>query len=251
MSEIKPLFSIITSTFNAGRFLENSILSVSSQTYKNYEYIIIDGASTDDTLELIKTYNSEITYWSSEKDNGIYEAWNKGIRQAKGDWILFIGADDQLLPDALETYANFINRHISESYDYVSSKVERIRLDGTLEGIVGKSWKWNEFQHRMTTAHPGSIHSKYFFQKFGYYSTEYKIVADYELLLRARNTLMAGFIDKVTVSMYTGSRFGDYEAIAECLKMQKDSKIKNFFSYNLHFININLRYFIKELLKRI
>ncbi len=92
----KPLVSIITVVFNGKNHFEETIQSIVNQTYKNLEYIVIDGGSTDGTLDIIYQYDTKIDYWLSEKDGGIYDAMNKGITQARGDWIIFIGADDRL-----------------------------------------------------------------------------------------------------------------------------------------------------------
>jgi len=90
----KPLISIVTIVFNNEEHLENTILSIISQTYDNVEYIIIDGGSTDGTLDIIKKYEAQIDYWVSEKDEGIYDAMNKGTNFSSGDWLNFMNAGD-------------------------------------------------------------------------------------------------------------------------------------------------------------
>ena len=91
-----PRISIITVVYNGASTLEQTILSVLKQTYSRIEYIIIDGGSKDGTVDIIKKYQDRIAYWVSEPDEGIYDAMNKGIRHASGDWIYFLGADDIL-----------------------------------------------------------------------------------------------------------------------------------------------------------
>jgi glycosyltransferase involved in cell wall biosynthesis len=98
----EPLVSIITVVFNGERYLEETIKSVINQTYKNIEYIIIDGGSTDNTLNIIKKYEDKIDYWISEKDKGIYDAINKGIKLSRGELIGIINADDYYEIDVLE-----------------------------------------------------------------------------------------------------------------------------------------------------
>src|SRR6185369_14725253 len=98
----KPLVSIITVAYNAYPFIEKTIQSVLSQTYSPIEYIIIDGGSTDYTVDIIKGYSNRIAYWSSEKDNGISEAFNKGLSKATGDIIGIINADDWYENDTVE-----------------------------------------------------------------------------------------------------------------------------------------------------
>ena len=98
-----PLVSIITVVFNGERFIEKTINSVISQTYKNIEYIIIDGGSTDKTLDIIRQYEDRIDYWISEPDNGIYNAMNKGIKLSRGKLIGLINSDDWYMENAVET----------------------------------------------------------------------------------------------------------------------------------------------------
>ena len=94
--------SIITPTFNSEKFLEETLKSIQSQTYKNYELIIIDGKSTDKTLKIINKYKNIINYCISEKDKGIYDAFNKGMSVASGKYILVVNSDDKLMKNALQ-----------------------------------------------------------------------------------------------------------------------------------------------------
>ena len=101
----KPLISVITVVLNGEKYLEESILSVIKQTYENVELIIIDGGSTDKTLNIIRKYENSIDFWISEQDSGIYNAMNKGIKLSTGDFIGFVGSDDYLYLDTLEKLA--------------------------------------------------------------------------------------------------------------------------------------------------
>jgi len=96
-----PVISIIQPTFNNGLALEKSIKSIINQSYNGIEYNIIDGGSNKATLDIISKYDSNISYWISEPDNGIYDALNKGIKKAKGDWLYFIGGDDYLYNESI------------------------------------------------------------------------------------------------------------------------------------------------------
>lgn len=100
-----PIFSIITVVRNADTLLENTIQSVVQQPFLRKEYIVIDGLSTDNSLQIIQRYEKQL-YWQSEKDNGIYDAMNKGLQKARGEWILFLNAGDTLQPDILTTIFN-------------------------------------------------------------------------------------------------------------------------------------------------
>ena len=94
--QLQPTFSIITITYNAVRLVEQTLLNVLSQSYPNIEYIVIDGGSTDGTVDIIRRYESGLAYWVSEPDKGIYDAMNKGLQKATGDYVWFINAGDSL-----------------------------------------------------------------------------------------------------------------------------------------------------------
>ncbi|NLW75394.1 MAG: glycosyltransferase [Methanomicrobiales archaeon] len=110
MTDTLPLVSIITPSFNKGPFIEETILSIRNQTYQNIEHIVIDGGSTDETISILQKYDNNLN-WISEPDNGQSDAINKGWRQAKGDIIAYLNADDTYLPDAIETVVHFFLTH--------------------------------------------------------------------------------------------------------------------------------------------
>nr|WP_071779299.1 glycosyltransferase family 2 protein [Sulfurimonas hongkongensis] len=122
----RPLVSIITVVYNGEEHLEETILSIINQTYEHVEYIIIDGGSTDGTLKIIKKYEDAIDYWVSKKDSGIYDAMNKGIERASGEWINFINAGDRLI---------FLDLHSLNSLDttnscyYYNEEQQKIKRD--------------------------------------------------------------------------------------------------------------------------
>ena len=114
----KPLISIITVVFNGEKYLEETIQSVINQTYSNVEYIIIDGGSTDGTLDIIKKYEKKIDYWVSEKDKGIYDAMNKGIDVASGEWINFMNASDIFYNSDVLKYT--FNKKLKDNYAVIA-----------------------------------------------------------------------------------------------------------------------------------
>lgn len=173
----KPLVSIITVVLNNKKFLEKSILSVLNQNYKNIELIIIDGGSTDGTLDIVKKYKSKINFLISEKDNGLYDAMNKGIKNSKGSIIGILNSDDIYYSNAISTAVNyFIN---NKNIDFLFGGVIKHKL---LHGY--KPWKiyWSFGFY--------SAHSIGFFitrkaqMKVGYYNTKYKYSSDYDLFYR-------------------------------------------------------------------
>ena len=196
--------TIITASFNSEKYLEDSIKSVISQTGSDDEYIIIDGGSNDSTIDIIRKFDNSITYWVSEKDEGIYDAWNKGLKVATGDWVMFIGSDDFLKPNALKLYKEFISKHVSKECMYVSSKNEIIDENKKIIRIYGWPWSWKIFKRRNNISHPGSLHSCKLFKKYGVYDKKYKIAGDYELLLRPKENLNAMFLNEITIQVTHG-----------------------------------------------
>lgn len=118
--------SIVTPSFNSVRFIEETILSVLNQSYDNVEYIIIDGGSTDGTVDIIRKYADRLTYWVSEPDGGMYDAVNKGFARATGDIFAWINADDTYLPGAFGTVADFFQRN--PEVDWITGRT--LNLDG-------------------------------------------------------------------------------------------------------------------------
>lgn len=167
-----PVFSIITVTYNAVNTLENTIKSVLNQDKDLFEYIIIDGGSTDGTVNRIEQYQDRISYWVSEGDDGIYDAMNKGLDKSRGTWILFLGADDRLEPNILKT----VNSYLDDSLDL---------LFGNVLFSNGKRYQ-STFNIKImlnnTVHHQGAFYNKRLFEHFRY-DTKIKVMADYELNL--------------------------------------------------------------------
>lgn len=192
-----PLMSIIIATFNVVETLGAAIDSVIAERRENVEIIVIDGGSKDGTLDVILTRASEIAYWVSEPDGGIYHAWNKGVKAARGQYIGFLGADDVLLPGALGAYERAITAH--PEAEYLSS---RVHYDSGARGrIIGQAWNWRAFRRRMTVAHVASMHRRSLFERIGIYDETFAITGDYELLLRAGAALRTAYIEDITVRM--------------------------------------------------
>lgn len=130
-----PLISIITPSFNQGQFIEETLKSVASQTYKNYEHIIIDGGSTDGTIEILKKYQKKYPdkiKWISEKDKGQSDAINKGLKMAKGEILCYLNSDDVFYYYTLETVVNFFKKHkevywVTGDYEIINEESKKIR----------------------------------------------------------------------------------------------------------------------------
>ncbi|WP_219995008.1 glycosyltransferase family 2 protein [Thermodesulfovibrio sp. Kuro-1] len=195
-----PLITVITVVLNGEKYLEQTIQSVINQTYPNVEYIIIDGGSTDGTLDIIKKYEDYIDYWVSEKDRGIYDAMNKGVKVALGSWIGFLGSGDFYFSSALVDYVmSDINSELKDC-EYLSSRIGLMK-NNKIVRIIGQEWNWRVFKKYMNVAHVGSLHSINLFKKYGLFDNSFKIAGDYEFLLRPKSELKARYIDKITATM--------------------------------------------------
>jgi glycosyltransferase involved in cell wall biosynthesis len=212
----KPFFTIVTAVFNGAKTLQATIESVDRQTFRNFEYIVLDGASTDATVLVLENNSHCINYWRSERDSGIYNAWNKAVGLARGEWISFLGSGDVYCVDALQEYARAIAAVPEPSVQYVSSRVRLVNDRGIVR-TIGSAWTWPAFARFMTVAHVGSMHHRSLFAEQGYFDESYRICGDYELLLRPRNRLRAGFLDRVTVAMALGGASNSqvHSALAE------------------------------------
>ena len=200
-SSENKLLSIITASFNSEKTIKETIQSVLNQTITNFEYLIVDGKSTDNTLEIVKSFEEKFAKksipftWVSEKDTGIYDAFNKGVKLAKGEWISFLGSDDVYKKNALEIYQKKL-KSLKDKVDIIHSEVKV----GNKKVIKGK-WSWKVFRRSMNIAHVGAFHHKNYFKKQGLFDTSYKIAGDYELLLRAKSNLKTYKFNTITVVM--------------------------------------------------
>ena len=247
----QPLFSVIIATYNAAGTLEKCLQRVKAQDYTNFELLVIDGKSTDGTLHVIERNKIMIAYFISEPDKGIYDAWNKGLLQAKGEWIVFIGADDFLLPDTLSSYAAFIRMHAGEKTFYISSKVQLISAEGQKRRVFGWPWRWNEFRRKHTVAHTGSLHRNLLFKTYGFFDARFKIAGDYELLLRPKENLNAAFLNKITVEMSEAGMSTNVGVCVETRQAQLLNQVGSAYLINLSFIEQLLKLSVKKLLLKL
>lgn len=166
-----PLVSVITVSYSAKATIESTILSVINQTYPYIEYIIIDGGSTDGTVDIIKKYAHKISYWVSEPDKGIYDAMNKGMKIAKGDWVIFIGSDDVFYND--DVILKVASRMISSDRIYYGNVI--LKTSQRLYPFRIKS----KYQLCLTNFCHQAIFYPRVVYKYRFYDTDYKLWADY------------------------------------------------------------------------
>ncbi|MGQ1946424.1 glycosyltransferase family 2 protein [Geofilum sp. OHC36d9] len=219
---MEKIISIVIATYNASDKLERCLSSIVQQKNELCELVLIDGGSTDSTLDIIKSYSRWIDVFVSENDAGVYDAWNKGVRLSNGKWIMFIGADDILLTNAIEKFLNVISRPNIYSYDYICAFNEYVDNDGKLLKLLGGSGEWRYMRRTMTVAHVGSLHSRRLFNEVGEYDLSYKICADYELLLRKRGDLRTFFLPERIARMEVGGLSFSTRAIFETFLIRKN-----------------------------
>lgn len=172
-----PLITVVTVVFNGAATLEQTIQSVVNQTYDNVEYIIVDGASTDGTLDIVRKYEDKIDYWQSEPDGGIYDAMNKGIELATGDYVAMLNSGDSYIEKILEKIAEIIKTHNGD----ILYGVVKCFENGVFTKVEGKS---AEALPIGMLAHQSAFMPMGLHKKYGGYDTSFKIAADYDFFLK-------------------------------------------------------------------
>ena len=197
MNKSSPTISVIIAVYNGMETLQDCLDSIAKQSYENIELIIMDGASTDGTVDIIKANQDVITYWESKSDRGIYHAWNKALSHVQGDWVTFIGADDAFSDSSV--LSEMIACSQANECNFISGRMKIFFKDKTVE--KGEPWDIDAMRKWQNIAHPGALHHKKLFDKFGYFDENYKIAGDYEFLIRVSNEIKGCFLDKVLVHM--------------------------------------------------
>ncbi|MCC6600774.1 MAG: glycosyltransferase [Crocinitomicaceae bacterium] len=201
--------SIITVAFNSASTIEDTIRSVVSQDYPSIEYIIIDGASTDETLPIIEKYREKITTVVSERDDGIYDAMNKGIQCATGDIVGILNSDDFYADQKVisDMVALFKTSGCDAAYaDLVY--IDRINLEKVRRIWKSGVYKTGQFLHGWMPPHPTFFVKKSIYDRLGTYSTTLRSAADYELMLRFvhKHHISIAYLPRVITKMRSGGQ---------------------------------------------
>ncbi|MEX0636146.1 MAG: glycosyltransferase family 2 protein, partial [Ferruginibacter sp.] len=199
--------SIITVTYNSAKFLQDCIRSVQTQQYKNIEHIIIDGKSTDGTIDIIKKNEACIATWISETDRGIYDAINKGMAMATGDVLGILNSDDLLDNDQVIT--NIVETFLSSNAEVVYGDLEVVAQDDTNKVLriwKGQPFNRNRFRYGWMPAHPTFYVKRSLVSKYGGYESHYFTAADYEFMARYlyQHKVTACYLPVLIVRMRTG-----------------------------------------------
>lgn len=206
----KPLFSIITISFNSAKTIEKTIQSVLAQTFTDYEYIIVDGASKDSTVDIIKRYEPLFEgkmKWISEPDHGIYNAMNKGIKLSYGEIIGIVNSDDWLENNTLEILADEISKVDNGKPVIMTGETLFHYSDGKTQRFPTsrKIYEHYSKKYRMGLNHPATFVPKQIYDKIGVFDENYKLYADADFVIRCyKNDIPVHFIHKVLSNMSDG-----------------------------------------------
>lgn len=199
-SGASPLVSIVTAVYNGAKHIEETILAIAGQTYMPVEHIVVDGGSTDGTVEILEKYSGTLGYWVSEADNGIYDAMNKGIDLVTDaeSYILFANADDHLCsPEAVERAIG-----ASSGEDLVYGRM--VLTDGDISGIAGRKVDLDDLAQE-TLCHPATFVRRKIFDRVGKFDTTYRIAADYDHIVRCfAAPVSTRFVDVIVSTMRMG-----------------------------------------------
>lgn len=210
-------FSIVIACRNVERTLDATLRSLRSQSFQDFEVIVVDACSTDRTLDIVRHHGDLIDHLISEPDDGIYDAWNKGIRLARGKHVCFVGGDDTMLPDALSCLHRAAEAH--PNAHLICGKSYLVSGEGVTLQTLHSTWDWERFRHYMCIVHVGAAHARTLFTEYGSFNSSYKITGDYELLLRAGPKLRCIAVDDYITNMtYGGSSSLRYMALWEAYR---------------------------------
>lgn len=248
-----PLISVITAVYNGEKNIEETIKSIVNQTYENIEYIIIDGGSTDGTIDIIKKYENYLAYWISEKDKGISDAFNKGLKVANGDYINFQGDGDGFVSnDALKKVFEGINQNDDI---FISAKIQRIDEDGN-EIFISKhvdNFDKKSLLFRMSLPHQGLFTHKSYFEKYGLFDINNTFCMDYEHLLRSYHNFPKVVTKDIVVAKWRADGLGNgrtLEIYDEYDKIKRDNFVAS--EIILDFVEywILFKYYVKKIIGR-
>jgi len=203
----EPLISIITVCRNSADFVTSCLESVACQHYPALEHVVIDGASTDGTVDIIKRHEKALSYWHSRPDAGIGNAFNLGVENSRGDWLLFLNADDYLCrPDALRILAE---NAASKPADVVYAQVQPVTREPSPRAVgaaVGWPYAPWRFLLKDLIPHPAALTRRAHLERVGPFREDLRIAVDYELYLRSYRNLRAVFVPRILTHMRVGGR---------------------------------------------
>jgi glycosyltransferase involved in cell wall biosynthesis len=211
---LSVLVSVIVPVLNNRATLRRCLDSVLAQRNAGYELIVVDGGSTDGSLEILREYGERLPNWESKRDGGVYPAFNRGVRRARGDWLYFLGSDDYLRSeDVLERMAP----HLAAAYPahrVVYGQIAYVNRHG--ETLVMQGEPWPQFRRHFLQGHiiphQAVFHHRSLFEEHGPFNEEFRVAGDYEFLLRELRERPALFVPGVVIAAY---QFGGGSGVPE------------------------------------
>jgi glycosyltransferase involved in cell wall biosynthesis len=198
-----PSVSVIVAVFNRAATLQNCLDSIVEQTVPSLEIIVCDGGSSDGSSEILEANCARLSYWQARPDRGVPHAWNMALKQATGEWICFLGADDRF--EKPDTVATLLDAARNPAINYVSGQAILVDDNGLVRRIIGTRWDWRRMKRYQHIAHPGSLHRRDLFARYGNFDETYPIAFDYDFLLRVGRNIKAAFVaEPVTVMSMSG-----------------------------------------------
>lgn len=233
------LVTIVTVTYNAGDLLEKTILSVINQSYKDIEYIIIDGGSKDKTVDIIKKYEDKIAYWVSEPDDGIYYAMNKSIEKATGEWINFMNAGDTF---ADKQTVSYLMGHKSNDAELIYGNYKKKKADQVVKAHNKKNWfRTMPFNHQ-------TLFTKVSVMKKNPFNTKYKIAADHNFILSMYKANKKFYYFDKTLAIFVEGGFAHSNTVAMCIEsiqilLDNDVDVENIYRSSWYkYLNQDTKY---------
>jgi glycosyltransferase involved in cell wall biosynthesis len=250
-----PLLSIITINYNNENGLLKTIESVINQKFKDFEYIIIDGGSSDNSKSIIESYQSKIAYWVSEKDNGIYNAQNKGILNSKGEYCLFLNSGDYLCN--VDVLKKIFNKESIADIIYGNMQIDY----GNGKILSGKMPSKLTFKQMYldTLWHPVSFIKRSLFLTYGFYDEKYKIVADYDFFFKVivMKSVCTQYID-IDISVFNMEGVSSLVINKEKEQLERKMVVQSYlpslvidYAEELKLVNLSKKTFIQRLINKL
>jgi glycosyltransferase involved in cell wall biosynthesis len=186
MEEKQVKLSLITVCYNAGHLLDATLQSALNQSFKDFELVIVDGGSKDNTLQVLEPYKAYIGTLISERDKGIYDAMNKGVKAAKGEWVYFLNAGDSFFNS--QVLKDIFTSPLHRESDFLYAKVQTLNEPTGLDYLAGEEVSFKDFYFRYPICHQASFARKALFEQLGDFNTHYKLISDTEWFIRLFKT---------------------------------------------------------------
>lgn len=228
MTDSQPKISIVTAVYQGAATLERLLGSIETQSWPARELVVMDGGSTDGTVDLLAAHSDRIDFWASAPDEGVYDAWNKALEQVTGDWVLFLGADDYLWhPGALADMVPHLRRK-GRSCPLVYGTTQVVDQEGGVLRVLGDPWPIarTELTRDMPIPNPSTFYRRDLFERVGRFDPSFRSAGDYEFLLRVCRSQDACFAPDVVVTGMQAGGLSDelrhkIPAIREVLEAQR------------------------------